>query len=100
MSFKAFSLIILVAPLCYGQISTGKVVTQVSWNWLHTCWEYSLAHTKKFVAFPIKIFPLEIITELQKFRSQGIYFSEKDKTLGFKTEKASYKFKHKVVTSG
>lgn len=46
MSFKAFSSIILVVPLCYGQISTGKAVTQVSWNWLHTCWEYSLAHKR------------------------------------------------------
>lgn len=46
MSFKAFSSIILVVPLCYGQISTGKAVTQVSWNWLHTCWEYSLTHKR------------------------------------------------------
>lgn len=31
MSFKAFSSILLVAPSCYGQIST-VTVTQVCWN--------------------------------------------------------------------
>lgn len=100
MNFKAFSSILLVGPSCSGQISTGKAVTQVCWN----CVAHMLGIQSGWYKEICSIFYQDIhigdYHRTPEIQVTGNLFFWKGSNIRTKIEKASYKFKDKVVTSG